>query len=162
MPQLDIALFPSQILWLLLSFAALYLYLRYRALPKIENVIKRRADKVAEDLRAAEALAHQIALLQEECLSEELKTSREVEEIHNKIVMKCSLDKKVKLEEINDRFGVEQKRHTEEIIAAKQMVDKEMQESVIPYAGFIINRLTAASPQEQDLRNCYQKLKAAL
>ena len=56
MPQLDPAVFLPQIFWLIVVFAALYIFIARNAAPKIADVLKKRQDRIADDLTAAEQL----------------------------------------------------------------------------------------------------------
>ncbi|MSP89723.1 MAG: F0F1 ATP synthase subunit B' [Alphaproteobacteria bacterium] len=53
MPQLDIAWFPSQLIWLAISFALLYLALARVALPRIAEVLESRQSRISNDLERA-------------------------------------------------------------------------------------------------------------
>ena len=57
MPQLDFAnpLTISQVVWMFIIFAALYVALRNWALPQIGGVIEMRAHRIASDLESARA-----------------------------------------------------------------------------------------------------------
>jgi F-type H+-transporting ATPase subunit b len=55
LPQLDFDTWPSQILWLLITFGALYFLMRNFALPRLEATIADRDSTISRDLdRAAE------------------------------------------------------------------------------------------------------------
>ena len=56
MPQLDPASFAPQLVWLFISFVALYFLLGRFALPKIGGVIKARQDRLDDDLSQAETM----------------------------------------------------------------------------------------------------------
>lgn len=56
MPQLDVAMFSSQIFWLAATFLLLYLVLSLSLLPQIHMVIENRQSKISHDLDRAEAL----------------------------------------------------------------------------------------------------------
>ena len=48
--------FPSQLLWLAVSFAALYYFMAKKALPAIGATIKQRKDRIAKDIDDATAM----------------------------------------------------------------------------------------------------------
>jgi F-type H+-transporting ATPase subunit b len=57
MPQLNqIDTFPSQIFWLLVTFVALFVFLRFVALPRIASVLEARREQVEGDLDRAARL----------------------------------------------------------------------------------------------------------
>ncbi len=56
MPQLDASTYASQILWLVLSFIALYYLLRTRALPRVADILEARQERISNDLDKAAAL----------------------------------------------------------------------------------------------------------
>lgn len=56
LPQLNIADFAPQLIWLALTFSVLYLILSKVALPRIGEVIEERKDRIQRDLDAAERL----------------------------------------------------------------------------------------------------------
>ncbi|MFQ5983981.1 MAG: F0F1 ATP synthase subunit B' [Alphaproteobacteria bacterium] len=56
MPQLDTATFAPQIVWLAITFIALYVVLAVVVLPRIGDVLAIRQDKIAHDLESAESL----------------------------------------------------------------------------------------------------------
>jgi F-type H+-transporting ATPase subunit b len=54
MPQLDVATFVPQLVWLAITFVALYLILGRRLLPRIGEILESRQDRIAHDLGGAE------------------------------------------------------------------------------------------------------------
>ena len=53
MPQLDLTTFSSQIFWLIVCFAALYVLMAKLAVPKIERIVEERRHRVEGDLEKA-------------------------------------------------------------------------------------------------------------
>jgi F-type H+-transporting ATPase subunit b len=65
MPQLDVATFPGQIFWLVVTFALLYWLLTKRALPRVAEILEARHARIAADLdRAARLRSEAEAALQ--------------------------------------------------------------------------------------------------
>lgn len=56
MPQLEVWTFPSQIFWLIISFATLYYLLSRKALPRVSEILEARQDRIAADLDQAQRL----------------------------------------------------------------------------------------------------------
>ena len=54
MPQLDFSLWPPQLIWLAITFTALYFIMARVALPRIAGVIEHRRDRIANDLDRAQ------------------------------------------------------------------------------------------------------------
>lgn len=56
LPQLDTALFPEQLFWLVISFAVLYWLMARVALPNIQKTQENRSETITNDLAAARAV----------------------------------------------------------------------------------------------------------
>lgn len=73
MPQFDITTFPSQIFWLVVSFAVLYAIMATLVLPRIGSTVEARERKIQADLDAAQQAndaARTTAAAQDKALAE--------------------------------------------------------------------------------------------
>jgi F-type H+-transporting ATPase subunit b len=59
MPQLNVEMFPSQIFWLIVTFAFLYLLLSRSILPRIHAALENRQSKINHDIDRAEQLRNE-------------------------------------------------------------------------------------------------------
>lgn len=64
LPQLDVATYPSQLFWLVVSFVALYLLLSKVALPRVSEVLESRQERIDNDLTKARQLRDEAATVQ--------------------------------------------------------------------------------------------------
>ena len=64
LPQLDVATYPSQLFWLVVSFVALYLLLSKVALPRVGEVLESRQERIDNDLAKAQQLRDEAATVQ--------------------------------------------------------------------------------------------------
>lgn len=81
MPQLDPTKFFPQIIWLVISFAILYLLMSRMALPRIGAVLEERRYKIEDNLQKAETLkseAEAAAAAYEKSLAEARASAQEV------------------------------------------------------------------------------------
>ena len=56
MPQFNLLYFPSQIFWLVVSFAALYIAMAYFLLPRVKGVLQKRDEELQKILTQADQL----------------------------------------------------------------------------------------------------------
>ncbi|HWE76144.1 MAG TPA: F0F1 ATP synthase subunit B' [Stellaceae bacterium] len=59
MPQLDLATFPTQLIWLAITFIVLYLVMRAVGLPRVGDVIAARRARIDGDLEKAQQLKNE-------------------------------------------------------------------------------------------------------
>jgi len=64
LPQLDASTFPSQVFWLAVSFAILYMIFSKKSLPEISGVIENRHQHIQADLESAEKLKEEASAAQ--------------------------------------------------------------------------------------------------
>ena len=55
-PPFDSSTFPSQILWLVITFGLFYLFMQRVVLPRIASILETRRDRIAQDLNEANRL----------------------------------------------------------------------------------------------------------
>ncbi len=56
LPQLDISTYPTQLVWLVLTFAVLYLIMSKVALPRVSQILEERQLRIEDNLSKAESL----------------------------------------------------------------------------------------------------------
>ncbi len=64
LPQLDPTTFEPQLIWLFITFLALYLVMSKSALPKISSILEERANRTADDLDEADRARKESEILE--------------------------------------------------------------------------------------------------
>ena len=100
LPQLDPSSYPSQIFWLIVTFALLYWLLSKRALPRVADVLETRQDRIAADLDRAQALRQEA----EEAMAQ-----------HEKLVADAQARARAELDAANQRIQAEAARQEAEL-----------------------------------------------
>ena len=59
-PPFDASTFPSQILWLVITFGLFYLFMQRVVLPRIASILETRGDHIAQDLNEANRLKEEV------------------------------------------------------------------------------------------------------
>lgn len=102
MPQLDFSTYSSQVFWLIITFAVLFILMWKVAIPRVGEVIEAREQKIRADLERAEQLRAEIATT-EAAVEEALANARsEAQDVVRKAMDKIAADhakKQAKLDE---------------------------------------------------------------
>ena len=115
MPQFDVRLFPTQIFWLVVSFAVLYFLMAKLVLPRIGSVIETRERAILSDLEAAQKAndaARAAGVEQEKTLT---AARTEASGIIRQAAEAAAAQTTAKMHEIGDKLGAD-------IAAAEQRI----------------------------------------
>ena len=146
MPQLDFGTFPSQIFWLGLCFAILYVLMSKIALPRIEAVLVARRHKIATDKQDAESLKERAdAALSsyEECLAEaRAEAAAQAEDVKQKIEAQIHQERRTQ-EELFEKMTREAQAQVEKIREDGKHVAQNISQEI---AHALVEQLTGLSP----------------
>jgi F-type H+-transporting ATPase subunit b len=151
MPQFDLATFPSQIFWLVLSFVVLYLLMSRVALPRIGNVLSEREERIEDNLSAAEELRN-TAKADAEAYDKALATARDeargaIQQAANAV----SQDAAAKQEALQQRLAQQIKTSEAEIERAKAGARASIREAAVGVAQAAVQRLIGVNPNESQV-----------
>ncbi len=115
-PPFDPATFPSQILWLAITFGLFYLFLKRVVLPRLGNILEVRSSRIAQDLDRAASLkgeadaavaAYEQALAEAKAnanaIGQQARDAAKAEAEDTRKTIEAGLDKK--LSEAEDRIA---------------------------------------------------------
>ena len=121
LPQLDIATYPPQLIWLVITFAALLTLMSRVSLPRISQVLEERQHKIEDNLKKAESYREDAAIAAKSYTKaqEEARTNAYaiIIETHKRIAM----DIAEKQEELSERLEKEINVAEDRIQAAKEV-----------------------------------------
>lgn len=159
MPQLEVGFFPSQILWLLITFGVLYFYVQSFIVPKIGGIVSKRQDFIKETLEEIKRLDAQIKTLHAECANEVLATRNKVEEIHAKMLEEFNNIKRERINAVDKKSEAMYAKFLNEFsseLKGKNAAD--FAASTIDTASYILNKAIGVVPQMKLLTECYDEL----
>ena len=121
LPQLDIATYPPQLIWLVITFAALLTLMSRVSLPRISQVLEERQHKIEDNLKKAESYREDAAIAAKSYAKaqEEARTNAYaiIIETHKRIAM----DIAEKQEELSEKLEKEINVAEARIQAAKEV-----------------------------------------
>ena len=106
LPQLDITTFPSQLIWLVITFAALFMMMSRISLPRISQVLEERQHKIDDNLKKAVSFKEEAEIAAEAYT----KAHAEVREEAHAIIMETHT-------QITDNMATKQAELAEELEA---------------------------------------------
>jgi F-type H+-transporting ATPase subunit b len=161
MPQLVPEDWAPQIIWLLISFGLLYLLMVYVVLPRIGKVIEARADHIAKDLAAAEALrretAEAIAAYEQALAEAKQKAHAIVEEGRAKLKAETNAERAKLDKELAKRIAEAEAR----IDKAKNAAMKDVNAVAVDVASDIVRRLIGKAPAKAEIEKAVEAARKA-
>ena len=142
MPQLEIATYPSQIFWLVVSFLILYLIMSRIIIPKISSVIKSRESEIKNNIHISEQMYKDTEIINNEY--EEIK--KNIEEEARGIInyLKETTNKKITKnnELLQKRLEQKLEKNEKEIINKKKKALKEINKISLAFSEEILKKLS--------------------
>jgi F-type H+-transporting ATPase subunit b len=142
MPQLDFSTFAPQLVWLAITFAALYFIISKFALPKIGGTIEQRSSKIANDLDRAQAMKDDVdkAIVSYEAALADAKSKAHAigQETRQKISAEIEAERARVDAQITDKVAEAEKK----ITATKNKAMGNVAKIASDLASSIVNDLT--------------------
>jgi F-type H+-transporting ATPase subunit b len=151
MPQLNPLDWGPQLVWLLITFGALYLLMVYVALPRIGGVIEKRAAHIANDLTGADRLrrkTEEAIAAYEQALAEARQKAHAIVEEGRAKLNEETAKERAKLEADLAKKSAEAEARIE---AAKTSAMKDVNAVASDVAADIVRRLIGAAPPKAEI-----------
>lgn len=165
LPQLNIATYPSQVFWLLVTFAVLYVSFSKSILPTIGSVVNARESLIKGDLEDAQSLKDQAAAIQQ-AYEKNLELAKAQA---SKAVMDVEMAAKKKAAEQIDAFRKNAEADVEaaeaRVMGAKAKAIGQMTSVAAEVASIAAEKITGINTDRQNahaiVENIASKAKAA-
>jgi F-type H+-transporting ATPase subunit b len=152
MPQFNVNSFPSQLFWLVISFASLYVFIALLVLPRIRENITLRKNKISNDLERATAIKDQT-----EKILAEYEQKIEEAKINAKEKIRITISKAN--DDFNNQLSSAKKKlekkvasYEIELLDYKKKTGKNITESALNISTTIIGKVLGDEVNEKELK----------
>jgi F-type H+-transporting ATPase subunit b len=160
MPQLDFADYAPQLIWLLITFVALYLLMARVALPRIATVLEERRDRIANDLAQAEQLRQEtdeaIAAYEQALADAKAKANAIAQQTRDKLNEELERERASVEAEVAEKL----ERAEAEIERTKQEALSHVEEIARDTTAALVERLLGEQVNQQSLDSAVSRAAA--
>lgn len=159
MPQLDSTWFASQIFWLFICFAVLYIFLSRIILPPLQGILSTRKGKIDGDIFAAQDL---------KLKAEEAKTTYEnilikSRESAQNLINEAEIAAKARTEEaikaLEAQISVQASNASSSLAIQKEKIINELLPATSEFAAMIAEKLTNHAPSKAQIEKASHNTK---
>jgi F-type H+-transporting ATPase subunit b len=150
-PPFEAATFASQILWLAISFAALYFIMSRIALPRVASILEVRGDRIASDLAEAQRLKTEteqaIAAYETSLAEARAKAQKIAGETRDRVQAETDKKRKALDAELAERLAKAEKQ----IAETKAKALSNVRSIAVGAASVIVTQLIGDQPDAADI-----------
>jgi len=141
MPQLDFSTFPTQWVWLAITFVVLYVLMAKVALPRVGQVLEERQNRIDDNLEMAGSLKQEAEAAAEAYQISLAKARTEAQIVIRQVADEVTSEASKKTEELASKLSDEVKTAEAKIFAAKDAALAGLRDVAIDVAGDIATKL---------------------
>ncbi|MBF0248076.1 MAG: F0F1 ATP synthase subunit B' [Alphaproteobacteria bacterium] len=141
LPQLDIAKFPPQLVWLVITFTALYVLMSRVALPRIANVLEERQNKIDDNLSRAEDLKRSAKVAAEAYVKAISDARAKAHASIRQVKEKADADARTRQDDLNAKLKADIASSEKAIATARDEALAGIKDVSTDVAGSVIERL---------------------
>ncbi len=158
-PPFDSATFPSQILWLVITFGLFYLFLKRVALPRISDILENRSDRIAQDLDQAASMKQEadeaIAAYEQELAEGRAKAGQIAQEARDAAKQEADAERRQVEAELDSKLA-ESEAH---ITSIKENAMKEVGTIAEDTATSIVENLIGGKPTKAEVSGAIKAVR---
>ena len=159
MPQLNPEFFLSQLFWLVITFSFLIIFLWKISLPRINNVLKRRENKIDGDIESSKQLQTEAEEIQND-IKKQLTNSKEKV---NKLVKDSLVALQVKTDEeltsIDQKLENKIDESSKIILNKKNEAIKKINEQIFEITKLTLSKISSIKITDKEIKESVSKTK---
>ena len=158
MPQFNAKSFNSQLFWLIITFAILYIMITYFILPRIRENIRLRKNKIANDLERAESIKSELEnmISQSNIKLEEAKNQAQV--IIKETLIRSNKEYDNQINNIKKQTAKMQIESEKKIAEYKKSLEKDIEKSAISLSAVMLSKLNYKNSNSEHIQEKLLKL----
>ena len=141
MPQFNAKSFNSQLFWLIITFAILYIMITYFILPRIRENIRLRKNKIANDIERAESIKLEVESMISQANIKFEEAKNQAQKIIKETLVKSDKEHNNQIDKIKKQIANMQIENEKEIAQYKKNLEKDIENTAISLCTVVLNKL---------------------
>ncbi len=158
MPQFDFTSFPSQIFWVLVTFALLYVIMSRMALPRVSEILEERQDRIDNDMDKAIELRAEAEKIMEQyniALAEARTKSRDLMESAHAEMQHTAMEKHT---ELSAKLATDTAKAEQKIETAKAKAMENVKGVAMEISQQVYEKLTGVKASSKQATTAIDKV----
>lgn len=152
LPQMDVSTFPSQLFWLAVNFALLFLLMWQVALPRVTQTLHKRAVALKEALHAADTARERAQNLRDQSNALTFGASDEVKKVMDELNRSIQNEQQKRNKELTDLLEQKQTEAEQKIHALVESAEQAIPAEAASIAKSVIEKVAALKPSNEQVR----------
>ncbi|MAQ71285.1 MAG: hypothetical protein CL565_03730 [Alphaproteobacteria bacterium] len=152
LPQFDVTWFPSQIFWLAIMYAILYVFFSRKTLPALSSTIENRRNQVESDMEEAERMSSEAQKVQADYEAHLASTRQQATDqalsVENEIKEKALAQAAT----FRERSEKEMEKLEKSLSKAKSEAMKDIESIVTQITGDVVKKLSNLDVKESEIK----------
>ena len=159
MPQLNPEFFISQLFWLVITFSFLFVFLWRISLPRIENVLEKRANKINENIKIAKQDQAEAEEIQTKIDSQLREAKLETSELIKKANIHLQNLTSKKLEKIDEAINLKLNDTSSTIEKSKADSLKEINNQIYDITKLTLSKISNIIADDNEIKKMVKILQ---
>ena len=152
LPQFDVTWFPSQIFWLVIMYAILYVFFSRKTLPALSSTIENRRNQVESDMEEAERMSSEAQKVQADYESHLAATRQQATDQALSVENEIKEKSLAQAAAFRERSEKEMEKLEKSLSKAKSEAMKDIESIVTQITGDVVKKLSNLDVKEAEIK----------